>query len=936
MLTVVVAAMSGKEADAKGPEWTVESELRAFKSIPAIDTRTARRLLPDLVEVCEMLGNTQSLEWDAVCVAWATVVCQLSPRDIVEICESVEVPGSLWTTLLHPGSVNTSGLLKVISRAMEIVYYRQHASEVDAAKAAHKAECDRLKSEAADPEKVKLPVLVLPPRRKGLAGGGSLAAGGFEASKPHNRDSMTAVEPELEGILAWLLAEFAFDAAVPAKLWDGTTWDRPVMNAAKAFTMYRPFFSFCAGGHLYELLKRLLKDLIGLRQRLTVKYARPLFLEIGDIRKACKLLPLEVEYKPANFLASLMQPLLVRSLEKEAAVVDSENTPAGCTLGSVFKPSGGDGAMEIVDAKFNLRNNKQKGCYLQAGSHHMSKYHGKLKTKYDRMLLGIHFANALSTHFLKMRRKGVGMDKPEYTTDFEFPSPELPKPVVEFTYLLADHCEMTWAKLDLSRSMEEMDVDETTLADGMEQRTTSATQLGMEASQLGVGASPSTDDVNPHQEPASKRRKLEDPVAFLKDLKGKLSTGCVGSTLREDAFNNLMRISASEWKELFSVPCVLPSWDIVKAAMRTHMFITSSWVLYSERSMRPLFQKVAPDNACFGALVAAALLTLLDAGQLVLSSATSGGGKRMWYFVKRPLAVCTPSAPELGCQQQVDFDAVRLLLEHLGFTHSSTPSLAACVSTTTKKDKPAGTPDVSWAPCSLASLEQVVDAMKPFGGDELAVAYRDRLLAASPGATSPDALAALASAHVPMSVSASPATNSAPDLTATDVEAVPAAPENPHPEVDVAVAPPAREEPPPELDFAIETNPAEECACVRLLVVPAIGSCIYTCIALSKSSSDTYYEWTCVCRHANGVAKDQERVLSEQRMARDIASQYKADVDPEHTPDSDEYAAIAVALSVTLDVHFFYSGDFVHFRINPGCDHVRLQFSHPYPYPNWV
>jgi hypothetical protein len=143
----------------KRPEWSFEGELRAFKSIPAIDTQTARSLLPDLVEVCEMLGNTQSLEWDAVCVAWATVVCQLSPRDIVELCESVEVPGSLWTTLLHPGSVNTSGLLKVMSRAMETVYYQHHAAEVAVAVAAHTAECNRLKSEATDPEKVKLPVL---------------------------------------------------------------------------------------------------------------------------------------------------------------------------------------------------------------------------------------------------------------------------------------------------------------------------------------------------------------------------------------------------------------------------------------------------------------------------------------------------------------------------------------------------------------------------------------------------------------------------------------------------------------------------------------------------------------------------------------------------------------------------------------------------------
>ena len=128
---------------------------------------------------------------------------------------------------------------------------------------------------------------------------------------------MTAVEPELDGILGWLLSEFSFDNAVPANLWDGTTWDRPVMQTTKGFTMYNPFFSFCAGGHLYELLKRLMKDVIGLRQRLTVVYARPLFMDIEDIRLACKKLPEECAFKPAPFIAGLLFPLLMLSVKKE-------------------------------------------------------------------------------------------------------------------------------------------------------------------------------------------------------------------------------------------------------------------------------------------------------------------------------------------------------------------------------------------------------------------------------------------------------------------------------------------------------------------------------------------------------------------------------------------------------------------------------------------
>ena len=123
--------------------------------------------------------------------------------------------------------------------------------------------------------------------------------------------------------------------------------------------MYRPFFFFCAGGHLYELLKRLMKDVF-VFEAAPVKYAHLLLWETGDIRKACKLLPRGVDLKPATVRASLVYPLLVRSLEKDTAVVAADLTPAVSSLGSVVKPSEDDGALEIVDAKFNLRNKKQK------------------------------------------------------------------------------------------------------------------------------------------------------------------------------------------------------------------------------------------------------------------------------------------------------------------------------------------------------------------------------------------------------------------------------------------------------------------------------------------------------------------------------------------------------------------------------------------------
>ena len=133
-----------------------------------------------------------------------------------------------------------------------------------------------------------------------------------------------------------------------------------------------------------------------------------------------------------------------------------------------------------------------------------------------------------------------------------------------------------------------------------------------------------------------------------------------------------------------------------------------------------------------------------------------------------------------------------------------------------------------------------------------------------------------------------------------------------------------REVEPTPLEDKLDIRVVEptDCALLRILVTPAIGSCIYSCIALGMCSSGSYYEWTCVHRHTNGVAKDHQRALHEQQMARGIANKYKPDIDPEHTPEPNEYEAIARTAGVTLDVHFFYGGVLVHFQLNPGSKQV--------------
>ena len=173
-------------------------QLDAFRQVPLPDEAKAKALLPEVVAVSQMLANTQSVHWIWFTLALAACCGQLSPRDRMELCPSILVPSTLWICLCHPGATNSSGVIRVVSQAMEKLYQRMFEVETEAMK-----------------DQNTKPLL-----RKGLAGGGSLAAAGHAASQPQNRGSFFAAEPEIDGVRGWFSAELAIDKGVPGKLWD--------------------------------------------------------------------------------------------------------------------------------------------------------------------------------------------------------------------------------------------------------------------------------------------------------------------------------------------------------------------------------------------------------------------------------------------------------------------------------------------------------------------------------------------------------------------------------------------------------------------------------------------------------------------------------------------------------------------------------------------
>ncbi len=119
------------------------------------------------------------------------------------------------------------------------------------------------------------------------------------------------------------------------------------------------------------------QDSFGLRQRLTVSFDEPLWQTMAEVEAACEKLPVQ-GHEPASFVSHLLMPILRWSLK-----------PANAT-GCLFRASAVDGAKALIEDNFNKKMSLQQECFLVSGRHEESKHWGKLRTKSDRFILGLH------------------------------------------------------------------------------------------------------------------------------------------------------------------------------------------------------------------------------------------------------------------------------------------------------------------------------------------------------------------------------------------------------------------------------------------------------------------------------------------------------------------------------------------------------------------
>ena len=156
-----------------------------------------------------------------------------------------------------------------------------------------------------------------------------------------------------------------------------------VLGKTRAFTIMQPWLSILAVGHIPEVFRATLADKIGLRQRLTVSFPRPTWKTIAEIRNACALLPVP-SHTPDDYVAALLFPVLRNSLSRQPIVYTADL---------------GDGASKVVDDKFDSHMALQRENFLVPFQQEVSKKHGKLRTKFDRLVIAVHLLNTYCEYF---------------------------------------------------------------------------------------------------------------------------------------------------------------------------------------------------------------------------------------------------------------------------------------------------------------------------------------------------------------------------------------------------------------------------------------------------------------------------------------------------------------------------------------------------------
>ena len=354
--------------------------------------------------------------------------------------------------------------------------------------------------------------------------------------------------------------------------------------------------------------------------------------------------------------------------------------------------------------------------------HEDAKYHGKLRTKFDRMAISVHVLNAVCRRWNADRGNPDFNLSGDWAADFAAPG-TIPKEAFEFTYIFADHCEQVWATLDIGRAGHTLPAEVDPAMPTQARPAAQAVPAGNAALGGGLGDGDNTSSA-------------EQLASLAGSMKGK------DSIAKEELVANLKASPQAVAGLLRKLPIEGITVNLVRDIMMAVLRTPGAWFYWStndtvKRAMHRMTRTLCQDLTLCAVFYACLGLQALKLGSVERSVATAGGGRPVWFFAKRPVS-----------------DPMRGVLACLGITRDSTPSLAAyAAAVAADASKPVRAPDMDW------------DLALPFGlQEELAELLEWPVEDLRQAAAAPAAAAAAAAAAAPAPLAGAPQQEAAEEV----------------------------------------------------------------------------------------------------------------------------------------------------------------------------
>ena len=323
-------------------------------------------------------------EWESHCQARVrsmamglparVVACRfLAPTACLYPIGTIPIYSLTWPFLLHPGSTQTSGLLRLYQDVLDEV-------ERKVTEWRREASATWKRDNPAPPAGVRCPFdgainLTL--------GSGSLEGEGKVASQTQNLGRACGFLTEGKRFFSWLAAEGTLNETIVTELYERAKWRRVTLDGTRSFTIMFPFFGVCGSIHVEDIAFLWAQEgCVGLRGRVRFMYCRPSFKRAVSCGKpmlsSMQIAACCLGWLTASCLCIMLIPWTISPREHFEFV---KNYPF-----RVYSLD--DAAKRLFDATFDHHVAKQEENYLL--NHAAAKQHGKKKTSNLRFALQVH------------------------------------------------------------------------------------------------------------------------------------------------------------------------------------------------------------------------------------------------------------------------------------------------------------------------------------------------------------------------------------------------------------------------------------------------------------------------------------------------------------------------------------------------------------------